>query len=87
MNFTVESFLAELGVDLQSVGNRMVAHFGRLYPYAGITHPACVFPNSPILNAIVNALINHNHEFSILKYSLLLTLYPDGKSIIPHALR
>ena len=86
MNFSVESFLAELeslGVVLQTVGNRLVAHFGRPYPYSGFTHPACEFPNSPILNRIMNALIDHDPDFSTQKYSLLLTLYPNGKSIIP----
>lgn len=86
MNFSVESFLAELeslGVDLQTVGNRLVAHFGRPYPYSGFTHPACEFPNSPILNRIMNAMIDHDPDFSSDKYSLLITLYPNGKSIIP----
>ncbi len=59
-------------------------YFGKVaYPYGNTEHVPKVYPDTPIFKKISSAITQHDPNFSLDKYTCLVTRYQNGEAFIP----
>ena len=87
-DLSVETILEQIKVDSPAThGNRLTAYFGNTaYRYGHVKHDPQPYPDCPVFDNIFNKLQPLVPDFTPSNYSCLVTLYPDGQSMIkPHS--
>ncbi len=72
------------GIQFRKIGEREVEYFGKVaYPYGNTEHVPKVYPDTPIFKKISSAITQHDPNFSLDKYTCLVTRYQNGEAFIP----
>ena len=84
VDVVVDDVMAELGLkDLSGKGRRTVYFGPQEYRYGKTSHPAKPYVRGPIMEQVLTCIQRLEPDFSTTEWSCLVTLYPNGKAILP----
>ena len=84
LDVSIDNAITELGFADHSGNGRRTVYFGpREYKYGKTSHPAKPYPSGPIMQQVLNCIQRLEPDFSTNEWSCLITLYPNGKTILP----